>query len=301
MDPLSEVVRLARPRTYTVGATDVGGDIALAFPAHVGAFFYSVAAGGCWLQVDGYGEPTWLGAGDCVVLSSGRPFVLASDLDLPPTAAATLFEGRANGSIASWNGGNGCMMMAAYFEFDAGFSRFIFEHLEPVVQIEDQAARTALRLAIEQMIEELQAARPGHEIVVEYLAHIALVKVLRFHLAEAAQQRTGWLYALADPQISQTIAAMQSDPARPWTVASLGQVAAMSRTGFATRFKASTGTPPLDFLTQLRMLIATQKLNQPGARIAAVAQAVGYDSESAFSAAFKRVMGASPRRYETSR
>jgi AraC-like DNA-binding protein len=301
MDPLSEVIRLARPRSYTVGATDVGGELAIAFPAHAGAFFYSVAGGQCWLQVEGCGAPTLLGAGDCVVLSSGRPFVLASDLDLPRTDAATLFDGRPNGSIDTWNGGNGCMMFAAHFEFDAGFSRFIFEHLDPLIRIHDPLARAALRQAIEQMIEELQAARPGHEVVVEHLAHIALVKVLRFHLAEAAQQRTGWLYALADTQISRAMAAMQSDPAHPWTVASLSQVAAMSRTAFAIRFKATTGTPPLDFLTQLRMLMASKKLGQPGARIGAIAQAVGYESESAFSAAFKRVMGASPRRYAAAR
>ena len=296
MDPLSEVIRLSRPRSYSIGATDVGGELAIEFPAHEGVFFYSVSSGVCWLQVEG-GEPTLLRGGDGVVLASGRPFVLASSLEAPRIDAAQVFDGRRNGSVEAWNGGGGCMMFAAYFTFDTGFTRFIFDGLDAIVRIQDERARGALRLAIEQMIEELQDGRPGHEVVVEHLVHIALVKVLRFHLSEAAPLRTGWLYALADRQLSQAIAAMQSDPARAWTVQSLSAVAAMSRTRFATRFKAATGTPPLEFVTQLRMLMSARKLAQAGTRISAIAQEVGYESESAFSTAFKRVMGTSPRRY----
>jgi len=80
-------------------------------------------------------------------------------------------------------------------------------------------------------------------------------------------------------------------------VASLASLSAMSRTAFATRFKATVGHAPLDYLTQLRMLIAARRLAAPGARVSAVAQALGYESESSFSAAFKRAMGQPPRRY----
>lgn len=297
MDPLSEIVRLARPNDYAVGATDVGGEIAIAFPAYSGAYFYSLATGACWLQVDGVREPTLLRAGDCVVLPSGRPFVLASDLDLPRTDAAVLFDGRGNGTIESWNGGQGALMFAAYFEFDAEIARLIFEGLAPIIRVQDGAGSAAVKQAIDQMIEELQGAEPGHEVVVQHLAHIALIKVLRLHLAEGVQSRSGWLYALADKHIGKAISAMYSDPARRWTVESLGGVAAMSRTSFAVRFKGVTGASPLDFLTRLRMVIASQRLGQPGARLATVAANVGYESESAFSAAFKRVMGVSPGQY----
>jgi len=193
MDPLSEAIRQSRPRSITVGATDVGGDLAIRFPAHEGAFFYSLASGACWLRVEGDPEAILLGAGDCVVLTHGRPFLLASDLDLPPTDAAVVFDGRANGSIAAYNGGGRCMMFAAHFEFEAGFSRFLFSALDPVVRIHDPAAKATMRDAIGQMIEELQSARPGCEIVVDHLAHIALIKILRFHLSEMGHARAGWL------------------------------------------------------------------------------------------------------------
>ena len=198
MDPLSEVIRQSKPRSITVGATDVGGDTAIRFPAHEGAYLYCVESGGCWLQVEGDVAALLLGAGDCVVLPSGRPFVLAIDLDLPPLGSDVVFAGRPNGSIAAYNGGGRCLMFAAHFEFETGFSRFLFSALDTVVRVNDPEAKATLREAIEQMIDELQRGRPGCEIVVDHLAHIALVKILRFHLSEVAHARSGWLYALAD-------------------------------------------------------------------------------------------------------
>jgi len=300
MDPLSEVIRQSRPRSITVGATDVGGDIAIRFPAHEGAYLYSLESGECWLRVEGDPEALRLGAGDCVVLASGRPFLLASDTGLPPVEAADVFAGRANGSVATYNGGGRCLMFAAHFEFETGFSRFLFGVLDTVVRVEDPAARATLRAAIEQMIDELQRGRPGCEVVVDHLAHIALVKILRFHLSEVAHARPGWLYALADRQMGAAIAAMHDAPSRRWSVAALASASAMSRTAFATRFKATVGRSPMDYLTRLRMLMAARWLAEPGARVSSVAQDLGYDSESSFSAAFKRAMGMPPRRYAES-
>jgi len=299
MDPLSEVIRQARPRSVTVGATDVGGDIAIRFPAHQGAFLYCLESGHCWLQVDGDAACTRLHAGDCVVLPSGRPFLLASDLDLPPIDAAVVFDGRPNGSVATYNGG-GCMMFAAHFEFESGFSRFLFGNLDPVVRVSEAQARATLRCAIDQMIDELQRGRPGCEIVVDHLAQIALVKILRFHSSEVAHTRPGWLYALADSRMGAAISAMHDAPSRRWSVASLARVSAMSRTAFATRFKSTVGQAPMDYLTRLRMLMAAKRLAEPGARVSVVAQELGYESESSFSAAFKRVMELPPRRYTES-
>ena len=297
MDPLSEVIRQSKPRSITVGATDVGGDIAIRFPAHEGAYLYCVESGTCWLQVEGDAEALSLVAGDCVVLPSGRSFSLATDLDLPPVDAAVVFDGRTNGSIEAYNGGGRCLMCAAHFEFEPGFSRFLLGVLDTVVRVNDPEAKATLREAIDQMIDELQRAQPGCEVVVDHLAHIALVKILRFHLSEVAHARSGWLYALADARMGVAIAAMHDAPSRRWTVASLASASAMSRTAFATRFKTTVGRAPLDYLTHLRMLMGARQLAEPGARVSKVAQDLGYESESSFSAAFKRAMGMPPRRY----
>lgn len=300
MDPLSVVIRQSKPKSIIVGATDVGGDISIRFPAHYGAYFYSVAWGNCWLHVEG--DPTFihLGPGDCVVLPSGRPFILASEIGLATTDAAVVFQGRPNGLISTFNGGGRCMMFAAHFEFDGEFSRFLLGALDAVVRINDLEAKLALRNTIEQMIGELQQDGPGSEMIVEHLAHIALIKVLRFHLSEVAHARPGWLYALADRQISLAIAAIHETPAKRWTVALLATVSAMSRTSFAIRFKAKVGMTPLEYLIKLRMLMASKSLLEPGARVSVIAHDLGYDSESAFNTAFKREMGLPPRRFAES-
>ena len=300
MDPLSEVIRQSKPRSITVGATDVGGDIAIRFPSHDGAYLYCLESGECWLQIEGDAEAIHLVAGDCVVLPSGRPFTLASELDLPPVAAAAVFDDRPNGSVAAYNGGGRCLMFAAHFEFETGFSHFLLSALDTVVRVNDPGAKAALRKTLDQMIEELQQGRPGSEVVVDHLAHIALVKVLRFHLSEISHARSGWLYALADARIGVALAAMHDAPSRRWTLASLASASAMSRTAFATRFKTMVGKAPMDYLTHLRMLIGAKRLAEPGARVSMVAQGLGYESESSFSAAFKRVMGLPPRRYAES-
>jgi AraC-like DNA-binding protein len=132
---------------------------------------------------------------------------------------------------------------------------------------------------------------------VEHLAHIALIKALRLHLAEATHDRTGWLFALCNPRLAAAITAMHAEPSKSWKVASPASIAGMSRTVFAVGFRRAVGVPSMDDLARLRMLIAAMMLVGPGARVAVVGHALGYACESAFRTAFRRSMGSAPRRY----
>ncbi len=124
-----------------------------------------------------------------------------------------------------------------------------------------------------------------------------LVQALRLHLAEGAGAGIGWLFALADRQMSAAITAMHADPAHRWTLQELAERAGMSRSTFALRFKETVGDSPLEYLTRWRMLLAGDRLVRSGDAVSAIALSLGYESESAFSTAFKRVMGRSPRHY----
>jgi AraC-like DNA-binding protein len=124
---------------------------------------------------------------------------------------------------------------------------------------------------------------------------------LRLHLAESASKSVGWLFALADPQMSKAMNCIQVDPAHRWTIQELAEHAGMSRSGFALRFKEVVGTSPLEYLTRWRMLQAADKLTNSADSLAKIAASIGYESESTFSIAFKRVMGCSPRQYSRSR
>jgi len=107
----------------------------------------------------------------------------------------------------------------------------------------------------------------------------------------------GWLFALSDKQISVAISSMHDEPARAWTVEELGQRAGMSRSTFALRFKETVGVSPMEYLTRWRMLLAGDRMANTSDSISEIAQSLGYESASAFTKAFKKIMGCSPRQY----
>jgi AraC-like DNA-binding protein len=125
---------------------------------------------------------------------------------------------------------------------------------------------------------------------------LLLLQALRIHLAKD-HPGTGWFYALADKHLISAIRAIHAEPAKNWTLTELGETAGMSRSVFAERFKASVGETPIEYLSRWRMLPACDRLEKGDDPISVVAPALGYQSESAFSKAFKRVIGCSPRQY----
>jgi AraC-like DNA-binding protein len=128
-----------------------------------------------------------------------------------------------------------------------------------------------------------------------------LVQALRLHLAEGLKGGVGWLFALADKQMSAAISSMHDDPARRWTLQELAERAGMSRSTFALKFKETVGKSPMDYLTRWRMLLAGDRLTTSSDPNSVIALSLGYESESAFSTAFKRTMGCSPRQYSRGR
>jgi AraC-like DNA-binding protein len=154
---------------------------------------------------------------------------------------------------------------------------------------------------VERMMAELCEPQPGSFLVLQHLAQMMLVQALRAHLAEGLRGGVGWLFALSDQQIGPAINAMHGDPAHPWTLQELAERVGMSRSGFAQKFKETVGATPIDYLTRWRMLLAGDRLTNSGDSISVISQSLGYESESVFSTAFKRVMGCSPRQYSRGR
>ena len=150
---------------------------------------------------------------------------------------------------------------------------------------------------MERMRQELREPQPGGFLMAQHLAHMMLVQALRLHLAEGLKGGVGWLFALADKQMSAAIYSIHDDPAHRWTLQELGKRAGMSRSTFALKFKQTVGASPMEYLTRWRMLLAGDRLVNSSDPISAIAPSLGYESESAFSTAFKRVMGCSPRQY----
>ena len=301
MDPLSGVLSLLKPRSTMCGGFDVGGEWSLQFPKHEGIKCYAIVSGQCWLSVENVPEAVHLKTGDCFLLPLGRPFRLASDLALEPVDFRSLYPTPLNGRIASWNGGGDVSGVGGYFGLEGNHAGILLGMLPPIVHITKEADKLALRWSIERMMAELREPQPGSFLVLQHLAQMLLVQALRAHLAEGSSGSVGWLFALADPQMSLAIQSMHDDPAHPWTLHELAQRLEMSRSGFARRFKETVGATPIDYLTRWRMLLAGDRLTDSSDPISVISHSLGYESESAFSTAFKRVMGSSPRQYSRRR
>jgi AraC-like DNA-binding protein len=298
MDPLSDVLSLLKPRSYSCGGTDVAGDFSVQYPRHEGIKCYAIVSGQRWLSVEGIRDPVHLTAGDCFLLPQGRSFRLASDLTLPAVDALTMHAAQQkNGGMLTINGGGDCVMVGAHFILSHHHASILLGVLPPIVHIRTESDKAAMRWSLERLRQELRDPQPGGFLVAQHLAYMMLVQALRLHLAEGLKGGVGWLFALADRQMSAAITAMHDDPAHRWTLQKLAQIAGMSRSIFAQKFKDTVGEPPMEYLVRWRMALAGDKLVDSSDPISVIALSLGYESESAFGKAFKRVMGCSPRQY----
>ncbi|MDE1176670.1 MAG: AraC family transcriptional regulator [Edaphobacter sp.] len=296
MDPLSEVLSLLKLRGFMAGGFDLAGAWSLEFGPHEGIKCYAMVTGWCWLAVEGV-EPVRLEAGDCFLLPRGLPFRMATDLSLPPTDARAVFHMPMRGRIATWNGGGECFGLGGFFALEGQYARLLLSELPPVVHIKGESERTELRWLLERMRVEVLEPRPGGSLVAQQLATMMLVQALRLHLKDGLSGRAGWLSALTNRQMQAAITSIHDAPAKGWTLAQLAQRCGMSRSIFAAKFKTTVGVSPMEYLTRWRMLLAGDRLRQSDDAVASIAQSLGYASESAFSKAFRRVMGSSPRQF----
>ncbi len=301
MDALSDVLSLLKPRSYSSGGLDVGGEWSIQFPRYSGIKCYALHSGQCWLSVEGVPDAVHLEAGDCFLLPRGLPFRLASNLTLPSVDARTIYSAPLNGSVIPHNGGGDCLLVGGYFVLTGHQASVLLGALPPIVHIRKESEKAALRWCLDRMRQELREREPGDFLAVQQLAYTMLIQALRLYLADELKRGVGWLFALANKQMSAVVNAMHDDPARRWTLQSLAERAGMSRTTFAVKFKDVAGLSPMEYLARWRMMLAGERLTHSSDPISVIALSLGYESESAFSTAFKRVMGCSPRQYSRSR
>jgi AraC-like DNA-binding protein len=297
MDPLSEVLSMMKPTSYAAGGFGADGDLAIQWPRHDGIKCYALLTGECWLVVEGTDGPVRLRAGDCFLLPRGLPFRLTTDLALTPVDFHILRQEGRVGGITKEATGATRFLAGGHFALSGSHAKLILEALPPVVHIRAEADRAQMRWALQRMHEELSAPRPGGSLIAQQLAYVMLVQALRLHLAEGSRAGASWLAALADPHLHGAIAAIHEEPGHPWTLEKLARRAGMSRTIFALRFKEVVGETATEYLTRWRMLLAAERLSSADESVATIAASLGYESESSFGKAFRRVLGHPPRRF----
>ena len=266
------------------------------------AHFGMVSRGNCWLSVRGMPDPLPLTGGDCFLLAPTSTYALR---DNPRTRARSFCEAASrNGSIVIHYGGGGAptTIISGWFSFGQTSVKPLKRLLPELILVKaDQAQSLALHATLQLLASEMAEPAPGSEVMVNRLADILFVQCVRAHIASSSENcKSGWLRAIFDPKIGAALTAMHERVENPWTVETLAGTAGMSRSAFALRFKELLGETPLEYLTNWRMYKATGLLQEDDRKLFEVAKSVGYDSDAAFSKAFKRVLGMAPKEYRRS-
>lgn len=292
-DPLSQLLTLAGARTAVSTGLEARGRWALRVSSQSALKCNAIRRGECWLEAD---ERRWLlRAGDCFLVAPDLPFVIATDPTRLPRDAGEVFSGCEGAPFARLNAGEGqdFLCLGGRMELPPA-SALLTGALPPVTVIAgDVPAAGRIGWLLDRLEAESRAGEPGAAAMSAYLMRIVFIELIR-SIPESDSR--GWLAALSDPRIGPALAAIHRDPGRDWRLGDLAAVGHLSRSQFAARFRAAVGQAPMDYLLHWRMTLARHALARPGARVATVAADLGYASESAFGAAFRRVTGTTPRR-----
>jgi AraC-like DNA-binding protein len=297
VDPLGEALHALQVHGAFYCRSELTAPWGLEMPAFERCLsFHAVTAGEAWLEVDD--ERVRLRRGDLAVVPHGRGHLLRDApggpvlgrVDLLPQEMVTDHYS----VLTAGGGGQPTTLVCGIVELDHPTARRLTASLPRLLLVEgDDPVRSAwVQPTLSLMATEVAHTRPGGETVVTRLADVLVIQAIRAWLDEE-DSHTGWLLALRQPQVGRALALVHRHPEDPWTVASLATEVAMSRSAFAARFTELVGEPPLQYLTRWRMELATTALSS-GATVAQVAGRYGYDSEAAFSRAFKRILGVSP-------
>jgi len=302
LDPLSQIVALLRPSALLWKQSEARGRWAVRFPANRSVVFTLVASGDCVFQAAGR-EPERLTTGDFLLMHAPSAWTLGDSID---TAAIDFRPAQAGRDaqlrrMGDGTGGPATRLFGGRFVFDKANEMLLDGLLPAVVRIrpgEDGAAR--LRSLIDLIGDEALSNRPGRSLTLERLMELMFVEAIRHGDNQPAAQRQGLIAGLSDTKLTPVLRAMHVDVGKPWTVAELAALSAMSRSSFAERFNRVLGMAPIDYLLRWRMALAKDRLRHGGESLAEIATACGYQSASAFSVAFTRTVGRPPSTYRTS-
>ncbi|NCT83289.1 MAG: AraC family transcriptional regulator [Comamonadaceae bacterium] len=321
VDPLSDVLRSVRLRGAVFFHVSCRDDwAALAAPArelgpavmpgaeHV-IEYHLVAKGAGWVAVDGE-PPLRLEAGDIVMLPHGDSHVLSSAPGLAPIVddGAWLLGMRDSPRPIPVTYGGGmfrpgerlpgneasAVLLCGFIACDLKPFNPLIDALPRLLRLPAPSVGPWVAPVLEQAAAEWHAPRAGGAALLQRVSEMVFVDATRRYLESLPEPSRGWLGALRDRQLGRAIALMHGDPARPWTLEELGRRAGLSRSALHQRFVAFMGMPPMQYLAGWRMQCGARLLRESDANVADVALQVGYESEAAFSRAFKRATGLPP-------
>jgi AraC-like DNA-binding protein len=273
--------------------------------------FHAVVAGSCWGGITGE-TPVHLQEGDVILFPQGDAHVMSSAPGLrqpgagkevyfaprPPQLPYAIDMCGAEGTTARLDGGGSerATIVCGFLGLDTRPFNPLLSALPRVIHVSAAALGPDSWVGpfLKAAVVESNRRRPGGEAVLERMSEMLFVEVLRRYLDTLPVGQTGWLAGMRDPGVGRVLALLHEKPEAPWTLERLADDAAMSRSTLHERFAHFIGRPPMQYLAQWRMQVAATRLRDTNAKVIEVALGVGYESEAAFSRAFKRAVGVAP-------
>ena len=309
MDALSETLRVVRlvgaiflqgrftaPWCYQSPSADSAAPI-LEPGAERVVIFHLITEGECHVEMDGQ-PPVRLCAGDAVIFPQGDAHRMGSAPGLAPATGASLHEvlSRRPRTLVYGGGGAATRLVCGYMACDARLAGLLLAGLPPLVRVNVRGSNAGMWLeaSVRYALAEARSPRPGGAGVLAKLAEVLFIEVLRLHMNGQRAGHKGWLAGVGDRIVGAALSALHSRPAHAWTLEELARTAHTSRSVLAERFQELVGTSPMQYLTQWRMLLAANLLSCSNAPLARIAEDVGYQTDTAFSRAFRREYGAPP-------
>ena len=260
--------------------------------------YHLITDGTCDIAMTGE-APRSAQAGDLIIIPTGEVHALGSDLSRPRADGARLVVQRSPDEAPQVrHGGGGAVtrMVCGYLACESAMFDTVLAALPRlmIVPMRDTASGQWLMSSIQFSLAECAAPKAGAGTVLAKLSELMFVEAIRRHIESLPPEQQGWLAGLRDRFVGKALALMHSKPAHGWTVDELANQVGLSRSALADRFGALIGCAPMQYLTRWRLQLAADLLRTSRRPLAAIASEVGYDSEAAFSRAFKRERGTAP-------
>jgi AraC-like DNA-binding protein len=272
--------------------------------------YHVITSGSCWASVVAPGaEPIRLQAGDVVAFPQGDAHVLSSAPGMRGDLDLSLFKLPENAEqlpLIFNMGGNGdekAHIVCGFLGCDSRPFNPLLDalprilHVRPAVSARSGWLDEFTRFAV----MEAKEKRAGGNGILARLGELMFVELVRRHVESLPEESKGWLAGLRDRHVGRALSLLHERPLQAWTLDQLAKEVGVSRSSLAERFTVFVGTPPMQYLQKWRLQIAASKLAEGVSNIATIAAEIGYESEAAFSRAFKRSVGTPPAEWRSKR
>lgn len=296
MDALSEIISFLRPKAAVTGITECYSPWGILFSGYDYVKFGFISEGSCWLTLKGK-KNVLLEEGDAWILIKPKEFRIGSELNGPTVHSDDFFKSGGpryiSGKKTSKNYKS--VIFGGGLYFDHINAELVLENLPSVIVLKKNNVTHTLKNILEILQYESQYPTIGTKVVIETLIQLIFVEAIR--TMDFNNLNIGILKGLTHPEINKVINAIHRDYKKDWSVLELAKIYGASRSSFAANFKSVVGMSPMDYLQRWRMFHAKEALRYGQQRVSEIAYSVGYESVTAFSTAFSKVEGLSPRNF----